>query len=124
MPLQMVPRVLGDVTIVTCRGRLVLGEESADLRNFVKSVLTESKKVVLDLGGVSFIDSSGLGVLAGLFTSARNAGGAIKLSSLDRQAQGMLQMTRLLTVFEVFGRAEDAAASFNRAAGQSAPAEW
>lgn len=124
MTLQMVPRVLGDVTIVECSGRLVLGDESANLRNLVKSVLTESKKIVLDLGGITFIDSSGLGVLAGLFTSARNAGGAIKLANLDRQTQGLLQMTRLMTIFEVFDRWEDAAASFNRAAGQSAPAEW
>ena len=124
MPLQMIPRVLGDVTIVECSGRLVLGEESADLRNLVKSVLTESKKIVIDLGGVNFIDSSGLGVLAGLFTSARNAGGSIKLANLDRQMKGLMQMTRLLTVFEVFDRAQDAAASFNRAAGQSSPAEW
>jgi anti-sigma B factor antagonist len=124
MSLQIVPRVLGDVTIVECRGRLVLGEESADLRNLVKSVLTESKKIVIDLGGVTFIDSSGLGVLAGLFTSAQHAGGSIKLANLDRQTQGMLQMTRLLTVFDVFERAEDAAASFNRAAGKSSPAEW
>lgn len=123
MPLQMIPRVLGDVTIVECSGRLVLGEESADLRNLVKSVLTESKKIVIDLGGVNFIDSSSLGVLAGLFTSARNAGGSIKLANLDRQMKGLMQMTRLLTVFEVFDRAQDAA-SFNRAAGQSSPAEW
>ena len=124
MPLQMITRTLGGVTIVECRGRLVLGEESANLRHLVKDVLTESKQVVLDLGGVSFIDSSGLGVLAGLLTSARNARAEIKLASLDGRLKGVLQITRLLTVFEVFDRAEDAAASFNRAAGQSTPAEW
>ncbi len=124
MSLQMNTGTLGGVTIVECRGRLVLGEESANLRHLVKDVLTESKYVVLDLGGVSFIDSSGLGVLAGLFSSARKVGGDIKLANLDRQMKGLLQMTRLLTVFEVFDRAEDAAASFNRAAGQSTPAEW
>jgi anti-sigma B factor antagonist len=124
MPLQMLTRALGGVTIVECSGRLVLGDESANLRHLVKDVLIESKQVVLDLGGVTFIDSSGLGMLAGLFTSARKAGGEIKLSNLDRQTKGLLQMTRLLTIFEVFDRAEDAAASFNRAAGQSAPAEW
>jgi anti-anti-sigma factor len=90
----------------------------------VKDVLTESKHIVLDLGGVPCIDSSGLGVLAGLFTSARNRGGGIKLPHLDGQMKGLLQMTRLLTVFEVFDRAEDRAASFNFAAGQSTPAEW
>lgn len=124
MPLQMIPHVLGDVTIVECSGRLVLGEESAACAIWWKSVLTESKKIVLDLDGVTFIDSSGLGVLAGLFTSARSAGGAIKLANLDRQMKGLMQMTRLLTVFEVFDSAQDAAASFNRAAGQSSPAEW
>ena len=124
MPLQTITRTLGAVTIVECSGRLVLGEESANLRHLVKDLLSESKQIVLDLGGVNFIDSSGLGVLAGLLTSARNSHGEIKLARLDGRLKGVLQMTRLLTVFEVFDRAEDAAASFNRAAGQSTPAEW
>jgi len=59
-----------------------------------------------------------------LLTSARNARAEIKLASLDGRLKGVLQITRLLTVFEAFDRAEDAAASFNRAAGQSTPAEW
>ena len=124
MPLQMTTRNLAGVAIVECRGRLVLGDESANLRHLVKDVLTESKHVVLDLGGVTFIDSSGLGVLAGLLNSARNVHGEIKLANLDGRLKGVLQMTRLLTVFEVFDRPEDAAASFNLAAGQSTPAEW
>lgn len=124
MPLQMVTRNLGGVAIVECKGRLVLGDESANLRHLVKDVLTESKHIVLDLGGVDFIDSSGLGVLAGLLNSARQAAGEIKLANLDGRLKGILQMTRLLTVFEVFDSAEDAAASFNRAAGLSTPAEW
>lgn len=124
MSLQMVTRRFGDVTIVECGGRLVLGEESANLRHLVRDTLTECNQVVLDLGRVDYIDSSGLGILAGLLGTAQRAGGGIKLANLQRQTKDVMQVVRLLTVFEVFNRAEDAAASFNRMAGQSDPSEW
>jgi anti-sigma B factor antagonist len=122
--LQMTPRTLGDVTIVECGGRLVLGDESANLRHLVRDTLTGCKNVVLDLGRVTYIDSSGLGVLAGLFASGKKAGGGVKLANLNPQMKDLLQITKLLTVFEIFERAEDAAASFNKLAGKSAPGEW
>jgi anti-sigma B factor antagonist len=86
--------------------------------------LTDQKQVVVDLGNVSYIDSSGLGVLVGLYTTARRAGGGIKLAKLSPLLQDMLQITKVFTVFEVFDRAEDAAASFNADAGQVRPGEW
>lgn len=112
MTLHATARTFGDATIVECSGRLVLGEESAHLREMVKGLLATSKSVVLDLGGVTYIDSSGLGTLVGLYSTARNAGGGIKLAHLSTRMRDMLQMTRLLTVFDVYERAEDAAASF------------
>jgi len=117
MTLHATARKLGDATIVECSGRLVLGEESARLREMVKGVLATSKSVVLDLAGVTYIDSSGLGTLVGLYSTAQKAGGGIKLAHLSTRARDMLQMTRLLTVFEVYERAEDAAATFKSAAG-------
>ena len=124
MPLQMTTRTFAGVLIVVCNGRLVLGEESANLRHLVRDHLSEYKQMVLDLGHVSYIDSSGLGVLVGLHTTARKAGGGIKLAKLSPFLKDMLQITRVFTVFEVFGRAEDAATSFNTDAGQSVPGEW
>ncbi len=124
MPLQTITRTFAGVTIVECSGRLVLGEESANLRHLVKDVLTECNHIVLDLGNVSYIDSSGLGTLVGLYASAQKAGGGIKLANLNPRLKDMLQITKLFTVFQVFDRAEDAAAVFNPLAGQSTPGEW
>ena len=124
MSLQMTTRTFAGVLIVECSGRLVLGEESANLRHLVRDHLSESKQVVIDLGNVSYIDSSGIGILAGLYTTARKAGGTIKLARLNPLLQDMLQITKLFTVFEIFDRAEDAASSFNANAGQAMPGEW
>lgn len=124
MSLQTTTRTFAGVTIVECSGRLVLGQESANLRHLVKDVLTESKQIVLDLGDVSYIDSSGLGILVSLYASAQKLGAGIKLANLSPRLKDVLQITKLLTVFEVFDRAEDAAAVFNPTAGQSKPEEW
>jgi anti-sigma B factor antagonist len=86
--------------------------------------LNEHKQVVLDLGKVTHIDSSGLGILVGLYAAAQKLGGAVKIANLNLQLRDMLQITKVVTVFELFDRAEDAAASFNPLAGQSAPEEW
>ncbi len=122
MALATSTRNLGDVAVVSCSGRLVFGEDSTSLRLQVKDLLTKSRHIVLDLGNVTTIDSGGLGMLVGLYTSARNAGGDIKLANIGHRLSELLQVTRLVTVFEVFERAEDAAASFNRDAGRGAAA--
>lgn len=124
MSLQMITRTFAAVLVVECSGRLVLGEESANLRHLVRDLLNEHKQVVLDLGKVTYIDSSGLGVLVGLYAAAQKVGGAVKIANLNLQLRDMLQITKVVTVFELFDRAEDAAASFNSLAGQSAPEEW
>ena len=116
MPLTTSARRLGGVVVVDCRGRIVLGEESSTLRILVKDLLTKSRQIVLELGEVAYIDSAGLGALVGLYTSARNAGGDIKLANLGPRLRDLLQITRLYTVFEVFATAEDAAAAFARSA--------
>jgi anti-sigma B factor antagonist len=102
------------VVVVDCSGRLVFGEESASLRNKVKELLAQSPNVVLNLREVNFIDSGGLGTLVALYTTARSAGGAVKLASLSQHVGNLLQITKLLTVFEVFDDEETAAKSFKK----------
>jgi anti-sigma B factor antagonist len=124
MSLQMITRTFAGVLVVECSGRLVLGEESANLRHLVRDLLNEHKQVVFDLGKLTYIDSSGLGVLVGLYATARRMGGGIKLANLNPGLRDILQITKVVTVFEIFERAEDAAASFNTLAGKSTPEEW
>jgi anti-sigma B factor antagonist len=103
---------MNGVMLVDCSGRLVFGEESATLRETVKSALAQSPNVVLNLSEVNFIDSGGLGTLVALYTTARNAGGALKLARLSKRVGDLLQVTKLLTIFEVFDDEEMAAQSF------------
>jgi anti-sigma B factor antagonist len=102
------------VLVVDCSGRVVFGEESAALRDMVKKLLAQNPKVVMSLREVTYIDSGGLGTLVSLFTSARNAGGAVKLARLSQRVGELLQITKLLTVFEVFDDEESAARSFKK----------
>jgi anti-sigma B factor antagonist len=124
MSLQLTTRYLGDVSIVDCTGRIILGEECAAIRDHVKKLLAESPNVVLNLAEVSYVDSSGVGVLTSLYTSAQAAKGSIKLAGLTTRVRDLLQITKLVTIFEIYDSPGDAAASFNKAAGASAPAEW
>jgi anti-sigma B factor antagonist len=105
-------RRLGDVIIVDCRGRIVFGEESAALRLLVKDLLDQSAKIVLDLGDVSYLDSSGLTVIVSLYASAGKAGGALKLARLRGAVRELLGLSRLDTVIGIFPTAEAAAKSF------------
>jgi anti-sigma B factor antagonist len=112
MQLRMSTRSLEGALVVDCSGRLVFGEESASLRDTVKKLLEQSPKVVMNLREVNYIDSGGLGTLVSLYTSARNAGGAVKLASLSQRVGDLLQVTKLFTIFEVFDSEEEAARSF------------
>jgi anti-sigma B factor antagonist len=114
MQLRMSTRSLEGALVVDCSGRLVFGEESASLRDTVKKLLTQSPKIVMNLREVNHIDSGGLGTLVSLYTTARSAGGAVKLASLSQRVGDLLQVTKLLTIFEVFDDAEAAARSFKK----------
>jgi anti-sigma B factor antagonist len=114
MQLRMSTRAMEGVLVVDCSGRVVFGEESATLRDIVKKLLAENPNVVMNLREVNYIDSGGLGTLVSLYTSARSAGGAVKLASLSQRVGDLLQVTKLLTIFEVFDDEETAAKSFNK----------
>jgi anti-sigma B factor antagonist len=96
-------REAGDVTVVDIGGRITLGEGSALLRTTIKDLLAEGrKKIVLNLGDVNYIDSSGIGELVTGFTTVKKAGGDLKLLHLTKKVHDLLQLTKLFTVFEVF----------------------
>ena len=116
MQLRISTRTIDGVLIVDCNGRIVFGEESANLRDTVKKLITDNKHIVLNLSGVSYIDSGGLGTLVALYTSAQNNGGKIKLASLTPRVGDLLQVTKLVTIFEVYDNEEQAVQSFRKGA--------
>ena len=115
MALNITDNRIDGVIVVHLSGAIFFDEESTFLRVQVKDLLDKSHQIVLDLGNVTRIDSSGLGTLVALYASARKVGGDIKLANLGNHIKEALRITRLVTVFDIFDRTEDAVASFNRA---------
>ena len=105
-------RQVENVIIIDCYGHLVFGEESDRLRQEVKGLLPKHPQIVLNLRDLTFLDSSGMGTLIELFTSAQRAGGRVKLSSLTKHIRDALTITKLMVVFEVFPDEMAAVASF------------
>jgi anti-sigma B factor antagonist len=116
MALKLETHEVDGVTIVNCQGRIVFGEESTYLRENLKRILTSSRHVVLNLANVSYIDSGGLGTLVGVYSSARSSGADIKLTGLGQRLRDVLQITKLVTVFEVYDNEQQAIAAFQRGA--------
>jgi anti-sigma B factor antagonist len=112
MPLKIISRTVEGIAVLECAGRVVFGEESVSLRDTVKRTLETNPNIVLSMREVSYIDSGGLGTLVGLYTSAKNAKGNIKLAALNHRVIDLLQVTKLLTVFETFPNETDAVKSF------------
>jgi len=115
MPLHVVEKVIGGLMVLDLRGRITLGPDTEIVRNKVKNVIeTGHKRVILDLGGVSYIDSAGLSTLITCYISARKAGGEVKLLNLTKFVRDLLQITRLSTVFDTYDNLEAAQRSFDR----------
>ena len=112
MQLKLGVRTVEGVAIVDCRGRLLFGEEASALRDTIKNLLAETKHIVINLGECTYIDSGGLGTLVGLYSSAQNSGGTVKLARLQQRVVDLLQVTKLLTVFDVYDTEEQAVRSF------------
>jgi anti-sigma B factor antagonist len=107
-------RQAGDVTILDLAGKVTIGEGSVALRSTIRRVLGEGKtKLILNLGQVGYIDSSGIGELVSSFTAVNKEGGTLKLLNLTEKIQDLLAITKLLTVFDVFEDEASALASFN-----------
>jgi anti-sigma B factor antagonist len=108
-------RQVGGVTIVDIKGRIVLGEESASVRDVVRDLLSKGhKEILLNLGAVDYIDSMGLGSLVGAFTSVRKQGGELKLLNLTNKITDLMEITRLYTVFDIMNDEAVAVKSFGQ----------
>ena len=120
MPLSLDTREVGRVTIVRCNGRIVAGGESESLRAHIDRLLLDRRSIILHMGEVGFIDSSGLGTLVRSLTSIRRAHGDLKLCNVTEQVRKVLEMSRLTQVFDTHESEEKAVAAFYR---PGAPAE-
>jgi len=112
MALKITSRTIDGVRVIDCSGRIVFGDEASQLRETIKKELSENNRIVMNLGNVSYIDSGGIGTLVSLFTSARNAGGDIKLANLTKRVGDLLQITKLITVFESYDDEQKAVNAF------------
>lgn len=109
-------RRLDDVVIVDLSGKITMGDGTVILRDQIRKMLDGGdRKFLLNLADVDYIDSSGLGELVTSFTTVRNHGGHLKLLNLTRRVQDLLQITKLLTVFEVFNSEAEALKSLRSA---------
>ncbi|HEX8091822.1 MAG TPA: STAS domain-containing protein [Blastocatellia bacterium] len=112
--LNIKERQAGDVTILDLSGKITIGEGSVQLRETVKRLLDDGKKkLLLNLGDVSYVDSSGIGELVSSYTTTNNNGGQLKLLNLTKKIQDLLMITKLLTVFQTFDNEQEAISSFN-----------
>lgn len=121
MALKMTNTEVDGASVVALAGRIVLGEESQALREKFKRLIAEGKKkIVLNMEKIEYIDSAGLGILVAAHVSAKVQGASVKLSNLGRKFQEILQITRLITVFEVCSTEAAAVASFAKIANEAA----
>jgi anti-sigma B factor antagonist len=119
--MKLITRLIDGVTIVHISGRIELGEGSAAVRDVVRDLLGKGrKKILLNLGDVDYIDSSGLGSLVSAFTSVRKEGGELKLLYLTKKVHDLLQMTKLYTVFDIIDDETAGIKSFDQSAASTA----
>jgi anti-sigma B factor antagonist len=107
-------RYMEGVTVLEASGRIVLGEGAITLRDSVEDALkTGTKKLVVDMGGVNYMDSCGLGELTNAYTSAKARGCDLKLARLTRKLDNLMQITKLATVFDIYPDEVEAVAAFS-----------
>ncbi|MGC2660400.1 MAG: STAS domain-containing protein [Bryobacteraceae bacterium] len=114
MSVKLTARHVGDVTVIDAAGRITLGEGASAFRDMLRDLAAKGdKKILLNLGEVSYIDSSGIGEMVSGFTTLTNHGGQLKLMGLSKRVKDLLQITKLYTVFEVFENEADGIRSFS-----------
>ena len=107
-------RNAGNVTILDLSGKITIGEGSVQLRDAVRRLLEQGhKNLLIDLGQVDYVDSSGIGELVSCYTTTKNQGGHLKLLNLTKKIKDLLSITKLLTVFETFDDEQEALNSFS-----------
>jgi anti-sigma B factor antagonist len=115
MSLKSSTRQVDGITILDLSGRITLGEGSVVLRDTIREVLGKGeKKILLNLGDVTYIDSSGIGELVSAFTAVRKEGGELKLLNLTKKVHDLLQITKLYTVFDVKDDEAQAVAAYSK----------
>lgn len=113
MSVKLTTRQVGNVSVVDVEGRITLGEGSSALREALRDLVAKKQmQILLNLGDVSYIDSSGIGELVSGYTTVSNSGGQLKLLNLNKRVKDLLQITKLYTVFEVFEDEATAIRSF------------
>lgn len=113
--LQATYRNAGAVTVLDLSGRITLGEGSALLRSTIQELLKEKRyKILVNLGDVNYIDSSGIGEMVSAYTTVKNRGGELKLLNLTKKVHDLLQITKLYTVFDVHSDEAAAVSSFDK----------
>lgn len=111
--LNITERQAGDITILDMSGKVTIGEGSVALRTAIRRLLGEGKKkILLNMGGVGYVDSSGIGELVSSFTAVNKEGGSLRLLNLTQKLQDLLAITKLLTVFDVYDSESEALSSF------------
>jgi anti-sigma B factor antagonist len=111
--MTIAPRQVGGVAVLDLSGKITLGEGSVQIRDAIRGLIGKGQKsILLNLGNVNYIDSSGLGELVSAYTTAKNQGAALKLLKLTKKVHDLLQLTKLYTVFDIFDDEAGAIASF------------
>jgi anti-sigma B factor antagonist len=114
MSFKATSRDVGDVTVIDMDGRITLGEGSALLRDLVREKLVGGhKKIIMNLAGINYIDSTGLGELVSGYRMIKSEGGELKLLNLNQKVSDLLQITKLYTVFDIHNQEAQAVASFH-----------
>lgn len=114
MSFKATSREFGEVTVIDMEGRITLGEGGSLLRDLIHENLGRGrKKIVMNLGGISYIDSTGLGELVSGYRLVREQGGELKLLNLNKKVTDLLQITKLYTVFDIHNQESQAVASFH-----------
>src|SRR6187455_161062 len=109
-------RVIGDITVLDLKGKMTLGEGDELLKDKINSLIHQGqKKLLLNLEGVPYIDSAGLGEIVRTYTTVSRQGGNLKLVNLTKRITDLLAITKLLTVFETYDTEPDAVRSFSSA---------
>ena len=115
--MEIAERTVSDITVLDLKGKMTLGEGDELLKDKINSLLQQgNKKLLLDLGNVSYVDSAGLGQLVQVRTTAANGGGALKLVNVTKRLKDLLVVTKLVTVFDSYETEAEALASFGGAA--------